>query len=187
MGFNLSETFQSSLQLFAADGHRLKVHGCLPVIIMAGPYDKPKEVQEILYFVDGFKNTVLSRKALKELGSVSQNFPEIASVSMITSIKVDEATDKPRRKYSDVVKSKKVIGDKAQITVKTRETVRSHLQQKEPSGTSLSIQNLWINKKGESVKNSAVDVVTDVRVAPLMRRSGGSMGTAGATYWRPWD
>ena len=131
---------------------------------------------------------LLSRKALKELGSVSQNFPEIASILMITSIKVDEATqDKPRRKYSDVVKSKKVIGDKARITVKTRETARSHLQQKKPSGTSLSIQNLWINKKGESVKNSAVDVVTDVRVAPLMRRSGGSMGTAGAAYWRPWD
>ena len=85
MGFKLSETFQSSLQLFTADGHRLKVHGCLPVIIMAGPYDKPREVQEIVYFVEGFKNTVLSRKALKQLGSVSKNFPEIASVSMISS------------------------------------------------------------------------------------------------------
>ena len=114
----------------------------------------------------------------------SQNFPEIASVSMITSIKVDEAT-KPRRKYSDVVKSKKVIGDKAQITVKTRETARSHLQQKEPSGTSLSI--LRINMKGEDIKNSAVDVVPDVGVAPLRRRPTGSTSKAGATYWRPWD
>ena len=92
--------------------------------------------------------------------------------------------DKPRRKYSDVVKSKKVFGDKAQIVEKT---AKSHLQQKKPSGTSLSIQNLWINKKGESVKNNAVDVVMDVRLAPLMHRSGGSMGTAGTAYWRPWD
>ena len=95
MGFKLSETFQSSLQLFAADGHRLKVHGCLPVVIFAGTYDKPRQVHENLYFVDGFKNTVLSRKALKELGSVSPNFPEIASVSIITSKKAVAIPVKP--------------------------------------------------------------------------------------------
>ena len=149
--------------------------------------------REKFYFVEGFKNTVLSRKALKELGSVSQNFPAIATVSMITSIKIDDASqdqrgksaeDKPRRKYSDVVKAKKVDGDKAQITEKVAKT---HLHQKEPSGTTMSIQNLRINKEGEGVKDCEVDVVTDVRVAPLMRRSAGSTGTAGATYWRPWE
>ena len=107
MGLKLSETFQSSLQLFAADGRKLSVKGCIPVIINIGTWDKYKSVKEILYFVDGFKNTVLSREALKELGSVSKNFPEIASISLVTSKKLgDDVTNKFNltKRYSDVLK-----------------------------------------------------------------------------------
>ena len=86
-GIDMSETLKSSLQLFAADGRKLNVRGSIPVKIFAATYDAPKIVKEILYFVDGFQNTILSRKALKELGSVGPNFPEIASINLITSRK----------------------------------------------------------------------------------------------------
>ena len=176
-GLEMSETFQSSLQLFAADGRKLNVRGCIPVKIFAGPYDAPKIVKEILYFVDGFQNTILSRKALKELGSVSPNFPEIASINMISSRKI--------RRYSDVVKGN-LASKSYKINPKKAEAKadRLHLQQKVASATRSSI--MLINAGGREITDST-DVVSDVSSAPLLRSSTGSTPVASATYWRPWD
>ena len=172
------------MELFSADGRKLTVRGCLPVIIFTGKYDNQKSTREVLYFVDGFKNTILSRGALKKLGSVSQNFPEIASVSMVVSRSKDENVTK--RNYSDVVKSN--LRDKAQIDVKNvakdRKTDKLHLQQKVASASRSSI--MLINEGGREI-NSSVDVVTDGIIAPHLRQSTGSTSVASATYWRPWD
>ena len=131
--------------------------------------------------MDGFKNTILSRGALKKLGSVSQNFPEIASVSMVVSRSKDENVTK--RNYSDVVKSN--LRDKAQIDAKNAAKDRkTHLQQKVASATRSSI--MLINAGGKEITDS-VDVVTVVSSAPLLRQSTGSTPDACATYWRPWD
>ena len=176
-GIDMSETLKSSLQLFAADGRKLNVRGSIPVKIFAATYDAPKIVKEILYFVDGFQNTILSRKALKELGSVSPNFPEIASINLITSRKAI--------KYSDVVK-RNLANKSYKVNPKKTEAKadKLHLQQKVASATRSSI--MLINAGGREITDS-VDVVTVVSSAPLLRRSTGSTPVASATYWRPWD
>ena len=132
--------------------------------------------------MDGFKNTILSRGALKKLGSVSQNFPEIASVSMVVSRSKDENVTK--RNYSDVVKSN--LRDKAQIDAKNAAKDRkTHLQQKVASATKLPI--ILIDKEGMEINRSAVDVVTDTAAAPYSLAISGSARDAVTIYWRPWD
>ena len=172
----MSETFQSSLQLFAADGRKLNVRGSNPVKIFAGKYNAPIIVKEILYFVDGFQNTILSRKALKELGSVSPNFPEITSISLVTTRKCP--------KYSDIVKRNLAKSSHIKPKKATEAKDKLHLQQKMASASRSSI--MLINERGREI-TSSVDVVTEVIIAPPLRQSAGSTSVTSATYWRPWD
>ena len=207
MGLKLSETFQSSLQLFAADGRKLSVKGCIPVIINIGTWDKYKSVKEILYFVDGFKNTVLSREALKELGSVSKTFPEIASISLVTSKKLgDNVTNKfnPTKKYSDVVKQNLKNVDKARDVNQKKRDKTHEVDQKE--GDKAHVVNdkdpdlLHLQKVASATKkpiipivleegdiNGTVDVVTVQTNAPQTVGAAGNTCSGPATYWRPWN
>ena len=133
---------------------------------------REKVILYILYLVEGFQNTIL-----KDLGSLSPNFPEIASISLVTSRKCP--------KYSDVVKRN--LADKG-YSIKPKATraknVKLHLQQKVASASRSSI--MLINEGGREI-TSSVDVVTDVIIAPHLRQSTGSTSVASATYWRPWD
>ena len=201
MGMKLSDTFQSSLQLFAADGRKLSVKGCIPVIINIGIGDKYKSVKEILYFVDGFKNTVLSREALKELGTVSKNFPEIASISLVRSKKLgDGVTNKfiqtKKYSYSDVVKLNRKKdeedkahdvnqkkGDKAHDVVNDKGPDLLHLQ-KVATASRKPISPI-VFEEGDI--DGTVDVVRVKTNAPLPVGAAGNTCSSPASYWRPWN
>ena len=134
--------------------------------------------------MEGFKNMVLSREALIELGSVSKNFPEIASISLITSKKLSDVP-KPKRKYSDVVKLKlnQDKGDKAQTAFHDKDEDLLHLQK--VATASRKPISLIVLKEGDI--KSTVDVVPVETKAPLPVGAAGNTCSSSATYWRPWN
>ena len=82
MGIKLSDTFKTRIVLYAAGNKKLKIKGCVPVIISTLQSDGArKETKEVIYFVENIKNVFLSQDALKDLGSLSPSFPQTPSIS----------------------------------------------------------------------------------------------------------
>ena len=71
---NLGDTFKSSLKLFAADGKKLQIKGCIPVLISRTTQDgRQTKIHEILYFINGLEKNFLSKDTLINLGSISED------------------------------------------------------------------------------------------------------------------
>ena len=71
---NLGDTFKSSLKLFAADGQKLQIKGGIPVLLPRTTRDgRQTMIHEILYFINGLEKNVLSKDALINLGSISED------------------------------------------------------------------------------------------------------------------
>ena len=82
MGIKMSDTFKSRIVLYAAGNKRLKIRGCLPVVISTLQSDGArKETKEFIYFVENIKNVFLSQDALKDLGSLSPSFPQTQTMT----------------------------------------------------------------------------------------------------------
>ena len=76
-GLKKSDLIDTNINLFAADRRKLKIIGCIPVVIKAKRTNrKMAETRQFLYFVEGVTKTFISRSALSAMGSVSKNFPQ---------------------------------------------------------------------------------------------------------------
>ena len=84
MGFKPSELLRHPITLQSANGQKLRIQGYLPVFIYTRDLNGEFSAmaREQMFIIVGCKKTILSRKALIALGSISPNFPEVAPISV---------------------------------------------------------------------------------------------------------
>ena len=71
LGITKENLHQNSLKVRAANSGRLNVWGFIPVELQVGS----RTTKEVLYFAEGVKHMLVSRRALQELGCISDSFP----------------------------------------------------------------------------------------------------------------
>ena len=160
LGVTLSNTFESSSSMFAADGRKLNIKGFLPIVFSAHDSDGRKIfVKEIIYIVKGLKEVFISQKVLKALGSLTPEFPipvaegdnKALNVDQDISIAVDSpkiSKDSPKenklRRRREAKLRKKLEGTKDVVKKHDREGNNSQL--KEASATQTSILSKYSEK-----------------------------------------
>ena len=70
LGLNRADIMKSTLKLYAADGRRLEIEGCIPIQISAFMQDGVVTVKDIIYFIKNLDQVFLSKDALIALGSI---------------------------------------------------------------------------------------------------------------------
>ena len=69
-GLRKTDLIEKSINLFAADRRKLKIVGCVPVVIKAKRTNRSiAKTSQIMYFVEGVSKTFISRSALSAMGS----------------------------------------------------------------------------------------------------------------------
>ena len=126
MGFKPKQLLKHPICLQAANGQKLQVQGYLPVIIYVRDLNGEVSAmaREQLFIIVGCKSTILSRKALIDLGSISPNFPEVASVSVPvvhSSLQLSLKTDPDNVQTPEMSK----VGSKENLTYEVNSVILS--------------------------------------------------------------
>ena len=77
LGLKQSDVMRSTLRLYAADGRRLEIEGCIPVQITAHMQTGLGTIKEMLYFINSLDQVFLSKEALIALGAIHEQFPKV--------------------------------------------------------------------------------------------------------------